>query len=671
MRVLRISHSAVVGAWRERETVLRRMGLDVRLLCAHVWNEGGGNVRLQPDRDENVAGVRTFGAHPILFLYDPRPIWRELGRDWDVIDIHEEPYALATAEILLLRWLRRQRAPFVLYSAQNINKRYPPPFRWFEKWALRRVAGLSACNSDAIRIARGKGLLGIAAYIPLGVDTARFRPRRADERDPGEFVVGYVGRLESHKGVSVLLDAVGGDKRILLRIAGGGPNERLLQQRAAELDLAGRVQFLGHIGQDELAGFYRELDVLAVPSIPTPGWLEQFCRVAVEAMASGVPVVASHSGALPEVIDTAGLLVPPSDSVALREAIGTLYEDRELLAQLREVGLRRARDFSWQRVGSDYARLYRAITGTDRWVVPPAAGNWDAANEMRDGRAHVGVGVEVIVVAYGTPELFVEAISPLVGCFSLSVVDNSADPSIRAATEAAGGRYLDPGENLGFGAGVNYALKNRQCPGADILLLNPDAVIDAAGIEQLQKHLHADPGLASVGPAQVDAQGHPARVLWPFPTPGRAWLEAVGLGGLRSTSNYVIGSVMLINARALQSVGGFDERFFLYAEETDWAYRAHRAGWSHALVPSVTAMHHGAGTGGDPIYRETVFHASNELYLRKHFGPVGWEFARAAVVAGAFVRSILLPPGRRAEARRRMRLYAAGPTRKLAQRSGI
>ena len=56
--------------------------------------------------------------------------------------MQEEPFALATAEILLLRLLRRQRAPYVLYSAQNIDKRYPCPFRWLERWALRNAAGL-------------------------------------------------------------------------------------------------------------------------------------------------------------------------------------------------------------------------------------------------------------------------------------------------------------------------------------------------------------------------------------------------------------------------------------------------------------------------------------------------------------------------------------------------
>ena len=177
MRVLRISHSAVVDSWRDRERALRRLDVDVELLSAGAWDEGGAQVQLVPQRDEQVTGIRTWGRHPALFLYDPRPIWRAMGRQWDLIDIHEEPFALATAELLLLRRLRRQAAPYTLYSAQNLAKRYPVPFRWLEKSALRHAAGISVCNVEAGRIAQRKGLPGVPSTIPLGIDTTRFTPR--------------------------------------------------------------------------------------------------------------------------------------------------------------------------------------------------------------------------------------------------------------------------------------------------------------------------------------------------------------------------------------------------------------------------------------------------------------------------------------------------------------
>ena len=187
------------------------------------------------------------------------------------------------------------------------------------------------------------------------------------------------------------------------------------------------------------------------------------------------------------------------------------------------------------------------------------------------------------MVAYGAPGLLAETLTGVNG-LPVTVVDNSSRDDVRAVCEAAGVRYLDPGRNGGFGAGVNHALAAREHPGADVLLLNPDAVVSAAQVRELQGALRADPDLASVAPAQVDGTGRAQRVAWPFPSPARAWQEAVGLGRFGRQAEYVIGSVLLLRAEALEQVGGFDEAFFLYAEETDWARRASLLGWRHELV---------------------------------------------------------------------------------------
>ena len=176
MRALRISHSAAVDEWRGRERALGALDVDVTLLSGRRTDAGGAMVVLEPRTGEQVEPVGMLGQHPALFLYDPRPIWRALGEKWDVLDLHEEPFALATAEILVLRALRRQRAPVVLYTAQNLDKRYPIPFRWLERWALRTAAGVSACNSEAARIVERKGFAGRARVIPLGIDGERFSP---------------------------------------------------------------------------------------------------------------------------------------------------------------------------------------------------------------------------------------------------------------------------------------------------------------------------------------------------------------------------------------------------------------------------------------------------------------------------------------------------------------
>ena len=677
MRVLRISHSAVVTAWRGRETALRARGLTVRTLSARTWAEGGRDVDLEPEPGEDVVGVRTIGRHPNVFLYDPRPIWRALGEDWDVLDLHEEPAALATAEILLLRALRRVRTPYVLYSAQNLAKRYPPPFRWWERRALRGAGAVSVCNAEAGDVLRGKGLTAPAHVIGLGVPSpaavvedraGRAGPGAQDAGAPTDAGVvgaaapartGYVGRLlHPHKGLDVLLDAAEADPRLHVAIAGAGPYEGELRRRAATPALAGRVTFHGHLAGDELTAFYRSLDVLAVPSVAAPGWLEQFGRVAVEAMAAGVPVVASDSGALRDVVGGAGVLVPPGDAPALAAALTAVALDPEHAARLRAAGLARAAEYTWPAIAERYEAMYREVVGAAAPPVPAAGDPGDPGDP------------QVVVVAYGAAALLERALAPLGRELDVTVVDNSGDAEVRRVALAAGARYLDPGANLGFGAAVNLGVEaaHRARPGAaraDVLLLNPDARVDLDAVRALHARLRAEPDVAAVGPAQVDDAGAPARVRWPFPTPAGAWRQAAGLGVPEpdhAAAGFVIGSVLLLRAEALARVGGFDEAYFLYSEETDWQRRAHDAGWRSVVVEDVLAQHVGGGTSADPTRRETHFHASQERYFRRHHGAAGWASVRAAVALGAVPRAVL-PGERGASARLRLRLYLRGPLR--------
>ncbi len=360
MRVLRISKSGVVTAWRERERQLRSRGVDLTLVAAAQWEEGGSMVHFTPAGDTFAVPVRTWGRHPNFFVYDPRPLWRLLGStSWNLIDMHEEPFGLAVAEVLFLRWLRCPEVPFVVSSAQNIEKRYPLPFRWFEQRSLADAAGAYTCNTEAGQILRRKGLTGEWVLLPLGVDVDRFQP--VAHHPPSDLLrVGFVGRLIPHKGVDVLLDAVALDDRLEADIFGAGPEEGSLMAMASRLGITDRVTFHGHVDEEDIPATYRRFDILAVPSVPLPSWVEQFGRVVVEAQASGVPVVASASGALPDVVGDAGLLVPPRDPAALAAALGRLLDEPGLWDRLRSEGIDGARRYSWASVADTQLALYRA-----------------------------------------------------------------------------------------------------------------------------------------------------------------------------------------------------------------------------------------------------------------------------------------------------------------------
>jgi len=278
----------------------------------------------------------------------------------------------------------------------------------------------------------------------------------------------------------------------------------------------------------------------------------------------------------------------------------------------------------------------------------------------------------VLVVAYGDPHALGRCLEGLGSAYPVVVVDNSSSAGTRDVATRAGAEYLDAGENLGFAAAVNRGLGSIELRGADVLLLNPDAVVTPEAVQQLRLALHAGAAVACVAPAQHrPGSDRPSPVCWPFPTPARAWTEAMGLGRRIQGWGYVIASVLLVRGDALVDVGGLDEGFFLYAEEADWERRATRRGWTVSYCPDASATHVGAATDDDPGRREVRFHAGVETYVRKWHGSTGWHSYRAATVLTALRRAAVSRGPRRRSSLRLARLYASGPARQARARAMI
>jgi GT2 family glycosyltransferase len=276
--------------------------------------------------------------------------------------------------------------------------------------------------------------------------------------------------------------------------------------------------------------------------------------------------------------------------------------------------------------------------------------------------------VHVVVVAYHAADQLDRCLVTLGDRAETTVVDNSGSAAVRAVATARGAEYIDPGENLGFGAGANVALRRLLESPQDVLLLNPDATLAPPEFDKLAEYLHR-PGnerLGAVSPRLIGLDGAEQRAKWPFPNPGRAWTEAIGLGWLPTRRTFVIGAVLLLRWEALRQIGLFDERFFLYAEETDWQRRAVACGWSSLLWADATAEHVGAGASADLRRREALFHAAQETYIRKWYGKSGWFLYRGAACFGAAARALVLKGERRSEAARRAALYLRGPRRSAA-----
>jgi GT2 family glycosyltransferase len=268
----------------------------------------------------------------------------------------------------------------------------------------------------------------------------------------------------------------------------------------------------------------------------------------------------------------------------------------------------------------------------------------------------------VLVIAYGRADMLDACLGKLERAYPLVVVDNSRSPDTRQVAHRHGATYLEPRSNLGFAAGVNFGLTHIDIPSTDVLLLNPDALATPEMIEKLHAEMTRSAGVACAAPAQSSpGVSGSIPVCWPFPTPRRAWREAIGLGRFHGGWDYVIGSILLINGDALADVGGFDEGFFLYAEEADWQLRAVRRGWAIAYCPDVSAFHIGGATDADTSRRELRVCAGIERYQRKHHGALGWRAYQAATVVTALRRAVLHAGEQRREALHQARLYAVGP----------
>jgi GT2 family glycosyltransferase len=230
------------------------------------------------------------------------------------------------------------------------------------------------------------------------------------------------------------------------------------------------------------------------------------------------------------------------------------------------------------------------------------------------------------------------------------VVDWASDPAAatRLREAHAGVRLLAEAGNRGFGAGVNLAARCARAP--RLLLLNPDAVLDAPITPALGAYLDAHPRVGVVGPRIVDADGTLQASARRFPGVStlaggrstwltRAWpgnpvsrrnLLAAEDGGPRAV-DWVSGACLLIRREAFESVGGFDEGFFLYWEDADLCRRLAARGWATHYLPDVVVRHAAGRSSRHARTRAQVaFHRSVYRYFRKHAGR-GWQALSPAV----------------------------------------
>lgn len=288
----------------------------------------------------------------------------------DIVHVEEEPDSLAALQAIIATRLWAPQAHFLLHTWQNIDRPMSALVRRIYRMTLTASAGVFCANQAAVDILRTHNYNKSIWLLPAnGVDTDRFLPC-AQTRPRRPFVIGYIGRLVPEKGIDLLIDGFAAVRQARpeddprLRIIGGGPEAEALQGQVLRRGLSELVSFVPGMPPDEIPAALCALSALVLPSRSTPLWQEQLGRVLLEAMAVGVPVIGSNSGAIPEVIGDGGLIFAEGDVDALAAALLNLIDDPDMADRLTAAAQTHIHAHYTQRyVATQTAVAYRQITG--------------------------------------------------------------------------------------------------------------------------------------------------------------------------------------------------------------------------------------------------------------------------------------------------------------------
>jgi glycosyltransferase involved in cell wall biosynthesis len=346
---------------------LARRGHDVT-----VFTVDYGGLDCRDDyREFNVVRIGSSIIHGDAALV---PRLYSMLRGFDVIHLHY-PF-FGGAEYVYLAALARGQKYLLTYHmdvyGNTILKKlvlalYEP---FLLGRTIRRATAVCALSNEHIRESRASRHLDRDRLIvlPNGVDTEKFRPRDKSSKLISEYglegktVVLFVGNLQYFKGLHLLIEALSGinDSDVMLLVVGGGYEEAKLKRLVNARHMGERVVFAGPKSHDEeLPLYYGLADFLVLPSTRS----ESFGLAALEAMASGIPVIVSSLPGPSRLVDEGrdGLVTRAGDTADLREKIGQLLYDRERRLAMGGAAREKAVEkYDWRKIGD---RLEKIIVG--------------------------------------------------------------------------------------------------------------------------------------------------------------------------------------------------------------------------------------------------------------------------------------------------------------------
>lgn len=311
-------------------------------------------------------GLRYWLAVPCYLLGGALAIWRLCRKTrYDVVQVHWPlPHAL-------FGWVARAAG-----GARVVTTFYGVELRWVKTKLpfFRRFLGRAIRSSDCVTAISEFTAQEIRELAQVAVQVIPYTtalpapgPSRAPER-PGPVTVLFVGTLVARKGVGTLIEAareLRGGPSLRVVIVGDGPERAALERDVRSQALEGVFHFTGRVPAEDLQRAYAEATIFVLPAVvDARGDTEGLGVVLLEAMSYGVPVVASDTGGIRDIVihQQTGLLVPPGDAAALAAAIRRLAEDGDLRARLGAAGRRRFEEkFGWPAIVNRWEAVYRDL----------------------------------------------------------------------------------------------------------------------------------------------------------------------------------------------------------------------------------------------------------------------------------------------------------------------
>ena len=361
MKILVIYHSgALLNAMAIYRALSKNRSAELTVAlpeCVSVHRVYHPSGRLQVNPGDHVDGFRLAPvplADPNRYYlgFDTSALKRIIKENRpDILHVWDEPVSYSLLQAAWLRIPFSPRSKVLFYGFENIPPKWGATGRLIWKTTWTQIAGGAAANSEALSNLRQAGFPRSrpTERIFWGVSTELFKPMdkislKQELKLDCDYIVGYVGRLVLEKGLAWLLAAMKQlPANVHCLIMGSGPMRGELELWSELPSLAGRVHVQEAKPAEELPQYVNCMDVLALPSLTTALWKEQYGRAIAEAMACGVPVVGSDSGAIPEVVDSAGLIVPEGDVSRLADALSSAIFS-EVRGRLTRQGFQRSQE---------------------------------------------------------------------------------------------------------------------------------------------------------------------------------------------------------------------------------------------------------------------------------------------------------------------------------------